>query len=132
MSLKTMAETVLVVGSTGNIGFSAVHAALSAKRNVLAVVRNQNSADKLVKYIGSADGITFTQADVLSDTGVKGVVDQVRAGKLPAFQHVWSSGESPFWFLAVRAQLTAISLQWVASMSSIPSKVSAPRGFVKT
>lgn len=96
MSLKTMAETVLVIGSTGNIGFSAVHAALSAKRNVLAVVRNQSSADKLVKYIGSANGITFTQADVLSETGVKGVVDQVRAGKLPAFQHVWSSGESRF------------------------------------
>jgi NAD(P)-dependent dehydrogenase (short-subunit alcohol dehydrogenase family) len=87
-----MDETVLVVGSTGNIGFSAVHAALSAKRKVLAVVRDQNSADKLVKYIGSNENITFTQADVLSDTGVKSVVDQVRAGKLPAFQHVWSSG----------------------------------------
>jgi NAD(P)-dependent dehydrogenase (short-subunit alcohol dehydrogenase family) len=92
MSLITMAETVLVIGSTGNIGFSAVHAALSAKRKVLAVVRDQNSADKLVKYIGSNENITFTQADVLSDTGVKSVVDQVRAGKLPAFQHVWSSG----------------------------------------
>jgi NAD(P)-dependent dehydrogenase (short-subunit alcohol dehydrogenase family) len=70
-----MDETVLVVGSTGNIGFSAVHAALSAKRKVLAVVRDQNSADKLVKYIGSNENITFTQADVLSDTGVKSVVD---------------------------------------------------------
>ena len=93
MSLKKMAETVLVVGSTGNIGFSAVTAALRAKRNVLAVVRNQDSANKLVKYIGSDKGITFTEANVLSDTGVKSVVDKVKAGKLPAFQHVWSSGK---------------------------------------
>ncbi|KAK4986629.1 hypothetical protein LTR50_005156 [Elasticomyces elasticus] len=91
MSLKTAMETVLVVGATGNIGVSAVTAALRSKRNVLAVVRNQASADKLVKYVGSAEGITFVEADVLSDSGVKGVVDQVRAGKLPRFQHVYSS-----------------------------------------
>ncbi|KAK4888175.1 hypothetical protein LTR27_012904 [Elasticomyces elasticus] len=84
-------ETVLVVGATGNIGVSAVTAALRSQRNVLAIVRNQNSADKLVKHIGSSKGITFTEADVLSDTGVQGVVDQVRAGKLPAFQHVFAS-----------------------------------------
>ncbi|KAK5716509.1 hypothetical protein LTR15_009400 [Elasticomyces elasticus] len=84
-------ETVLVVGATGNIGVSAVTAALRSKRNVLAIVRNQNSANKLVKHIGSSKGITFTEADVLSDAGVQGVVDQVRAGKLPAFQHVFAS-----------------------------------------
>ncbi|KAJ5817869.1 Short-chain dehydrogenase/reductase SDR [Penicillium robsamsonii] len=84
-------ETVLVIGATGNIGVSAVTAALRSKRNVLAVVRNQSSADKLVKYIGSSDRITFVEANVLSDSGVKGVVDQVREGKLPAFQHVFSS-----------------------------------------
>ncbi len=78
-------ETVLVVGATGNIGVSAVTAALHSKRNVLAIVRNQDSADKLVKYIGSSEGITFAEANVLSDSGVKGVVDQVRAGKLPIF-----------------------------------------------
>ncbi|KAJ5729337.1 Short-chain dehydrogenase/reductase SDR [Penicillium malachiteum] len=83
--------TVLVVGATGNIGVSAVTAALRSKHNVLAIVRNQNSADKLVKHIGSSKGITFVEANVLSDKGVKGVVDQVRAGKLPAFQHVFSS-----------------------------------------
>jgi len=87
-------ETVLVIGATGNIGVSAVTAALRSKRNVLAVVRNQNSADKLVKYIGSSEGITFAEANVLSDSGVKGVVDQVRAGKLPPFQHVYSCGWS--------------------------------------
>ncbi|KAF2720656.1 hypothetical protein K431DRAFT_270204 [Polychaeton citri CBS 116435] len=84
-------ETVLVIGATGNIGVSAVIAALRSQRRVLAIVRNQNSADKLIRYVGSADGITFAEADALSDSGVKGVVDQVRAGKLPAFQHVFSS-----------------------------------------
>ncbi|KAF2829821.1 NAD(P)-binding protein [Ophiobolus disseminans] len=83
-------ETVLVVGATGNIGVSAVSAVLRSKRNVLAIVRNQSSADKLVKYIGSSKGITFAEADVSSDTAVKGVVDQVRAGKLPAFHHVYT------------------------------------------
>ena len=89
---KTAMETVLVVGATGNIGVSAVTAALRSNRNVLAIVRNQTSADKLIKYIGSSEGITFAEANVLSDSGVKGVVDQVRAGKLPSFQHVFSSG----------------------------------------
>ncbi|KAL4925734.1 uncharacterized protein BDV17DRAFT_271229 [Aspergillus undulatus] len=83
-------ETVLVIGATGNIGASTVKAALNTKRNVLAIVRSQDSADKLVRHIGSPDGIAFVEADVLSDTGVRGVVDQVRAGKLPAFQHVYS------------------------------------------
>lgn len=85
-------ETVLVVGATGNIGIAAVQGALNSKRNVLAVVRNQNSADKLVKHIGSSEGITFVEANVLSDTGIQGVVSQVRAGKLPDFQHVYSCG----------------------------------------
>lgn len=87
-------ETVLVVGATGNIGVSAVVAALRSKRNVLAIVRNQNSADKLLKHVGSSEGITFVVADVLSDSGVKGVVDRVRAGELPSFQHVYSCGQS--------------------------------------
>jgi len=87
-------ETVLVVGATGNIGVSAVTAALRSGRNVLAVVRNQNSAEKLVKHVGSSKGITFVEADLLSDTGVKGVVERVRAGKLPTFQHVYSSRKS--------------------------------------
>ena len=85
-------ETVLVAGATGNIGVSAVKAALRSKRNVLAIVRNQVSANKLVKHIGSSEGITFAEASVISDTGVKSVVDQVRAGKLPAFQHVFTCG----------------------------------------
>ena len=85
-------QTVLVLGATGNIGVSAIKAALRTQRNVLAIVRNQNSADKLVHHLGSKEGITFVEADVLSDSGVQGVVDQVRAGKLPAFQHVYSCG----------------------------------------
>lgn len=85
-------ETILVVGSTGNIGTSAVCAALRAKRQVLAIVRSQSSADKLVKNVGTDKSIFFAIADVASNTVIKSVVDQVRAGTLPAFQHVWSSG----------------------------------------
>uniref|UniRef100_L7JAR7 Uncharacterized protein n=1 Tax=Pyricularia oryzae (strain P131) TaxID=1143193 RepID=L7JAR7_PYRO1 len=83
-------ETVLIVGSTGNIGIAAAHGALQPGRKVLAVVRSQASADKLIKAVGSADGITTVVADVTSDTGIKGVVDRVRAGELPAFQHVYA------------------------------------------
>jgi short-subunit dehydrogenase len=86
-------ETVLVVGSTGNIGVSAVLGALRSKRNVLAIVRNQASAEKLFKHIGTRDGVTTVEADIMSDTGVQGVVDKVKAGKLPAFQHVYSTGK---------------------------------------
>ncbi|KAK8140246.1 hypothetical protein PG984_000312 [Apiospora sp. TS-2023a] len=83
-------ETVLVVGATGNMGTSAVTAALRSKRQVLAVVRNQKSGEKLLKNLGTSEGVTLVEADVISDTGVKGVVDQVRAGKLPTFQHVFT------------------------------------------
>ncbi|TLD26445.1 hypothetical protein PspLS_04586 [Pyricularia sp. CBS 133598] len=83
-------ETVLIVGSTGNIGIAATHGALQAGRKVLAVVRSQASADKLIKAIGSSDGITTVVADITSDAGIKGVVDRVRAGELPAFQHVYA------------------------------------------
>lgn len=86
-------ETVLIIGATGNIGVAAVMAALRSKRNVLAVVRNQASADKLFQHIGTRDGITTVVADIASDQGVQSVVDQVRDGKLPSFQHVYSAGE---------------------------------------
>lgn len=87
-------ETILVVGASGNIGTSAISAALRSKRNVLAVVRNQASADKVVENVGTPDGITFVHADVASKGGIKRVVEQVRSGELPAFQHVWSSGKA--------------------------------------
>jgi NAD(P)-dependent dehydrogenase (short-subunit alcohol dehydrogenase family) len=90
-----MTETVLVLGATGNIGVAAVKGALNSGRNVLAIVRNQSSADKLVKHVGTSEGITFVEADVTSDSGVKVVVDQVRAGKLPDFQHVYTCGKIP-------------------------------------
>lgn len=89
-----MVERVLVVGATGNIGVAAVKGALRSGRHVLALVRSQASADKLYKHVGSSEGITVVEADVTSDTGVQGVVDQVRAGKLPAFQHVYTCGRS--------------------------------------
>ena len=81
-------ETVLIVGATGNIGVAATLAVLRSKRNVLALVRNQDSAAKLINYIGSDKGITIVEVNVISPDGVQGVVDQVKAGKLPAFQHV--------------------------------------------
>lgn len=91
-----MAERVLVIGATGNIGVSAVKGALRSGRQVLAIVRNQASADKLYKHVGTSEGITVVEADVTSDTGVKSVVDQVKAGKLPAFQHVYTCGQLLF------------------------------------
>ena len=85
-------QTVLVSGATSNIGVAAVKGALQAWRHVLAVVRNRNSADTLIKSVGTTEYITFVEADVTSDSGVKEVVIKVRQGKLPAFQHVYSSG----------------------------------------
>ncbi|EED13656.1 short-chain dehydrogenases/reductase, putative [Talaromyces stipitatus ATCC 10500] len=84
-------ETVLVVGATGNIGVAAILGALRAKRNVLAIVRNQVSADKLFQHVRSKDGITIVEADIMAEEGVQGVVEQVRAGKLPTFQHVYAA-----------------------------------------
>lgn len=87
-----MPEHVLVIGATGNIGISAVKGALNSGRQVLAIVRNQASAEKLFKHVGNSEGIQVIEADVTSDTGIKSVVDQVKAGKLPAFQHVYTCG----------------------------------------
>jgi NAD(P)-dependent dehydrogenase (short-subunit alcohol dehydrogenase family) len=86
-------ETVLVVGSTGNIGVAAIIAALKSGKDVLAIVRNSNSAEKLFKHVGTREGISTVEADVTSDQGVQGVVDQIKAGKLPAFQHVYATGK---------------------------------------
>lgn len=85
-------STILVVGATGNIGVSAITAALRNKYKVLAIVRNQDSEEKLFKHVGTKEGITTTEADVLSETGVQGVVEKVKKGELPAFQHVYSCG----------------------------------------
>lgn len=89
-------ETVLVVGATGNIGVSAVKAALNTGRNVIAVVRNQASTSKLIRHLGTSKGITIAEADVTSPDGVQSVVQRVREGQLPSFQHVYSSGEYAF------------------------------------
>lgn len=86
-------ETVLVLGSTDHSVVSAVMAALRSNRKVLAVVRNRESAENLIIHVGTSEGITFVEADITAETGIKGVVDQVRAGNLPDFQHVYSTGE---------------------------------------
>ena len=91
-------ETVLVVGSSGNIGVSTIIAALRSKRNVLAVVRNRAAQDKVLQHVTYADkslptdNITFVEADPTEENGIEGVIDQVKAGKLPDFQHVYSTG----------------------------------------
>lgn len=90
-------ETVLVVGASGHMGVAAASAALRTGRKVLAVVRSQESAEKLFQHVGTREGITIAEADVLSENGVQGVVDQVKAGKLPEFQHVYSAGEVESW-----------------------------------
>ncbi|RYP28641.1 hypothetical protein DL767_007123 [Monosporascus sp. MG133] len=88
--------TVLVVGATGNIGTSAILAALRSKLHVLAIVRNQASAEKLFGNVGTREGITTVEADIMSDQGVKGIVEKVRKGELPAFQHVYSAAGGLF------------------------------------
>lgn len=85
-------ETVLVVGASGNIGVSVITAALRSQRNVLAIVRNEASADKIFQHVGRKDGITIVKADVTSEDGIQKVVDRVRAGNLAAFQHVYAAG----------------------------------------
>lgn len=92
-------ENVLVIGATGNIGVAAVLGALQSKRHVLAIVRNQASAEKLFKHVGTRNGITTVEADIMSEGGVQTVVDQVRAGKLPSFQHVYSAGKTIMWLI---------------------------------
>ena len=92
-TLTKMPETVLVVGATGTIGISAIIGALRTKRNVLAIVRNSTSADKMFRHVGTREGITTVEANVISEHGVQGVVDKVKSGELPAFQHVYCAGE---------------------------------------
>ena len=85
-------ETVLVIGATGNVGASAILAALNTSRSVIAIVRNDSSADKLYRNVGTREGITTVEADVTSLESLKSVVEKVERGDLPAFQHVYSAG----------------------------------------
>lgn len=85
-------EAVLVVGSTGNIGVSAVIGALRSKKQVLAIVRNKAAGEKLFQHVGTSENIILVEADIISDDGVQKVVQKVKDGKLPAFQHVFTSG----------------------------------------
>jgi short-subunit dehydrogenase len=85
--------TVLIIGATGNIGISAVLAARKLDYHVLAIVRSKESAEKLFAHVGSSGSITTVEADILSDKGVKSVVEKVRQGVLPAFQHVYAAGK---------------------------------------
>ncbi|KAI7545274.1 hypothetical protein KC331_g6313 [Hortaea werneckii] len=84
-------ERVLIVGASGHIGTSAVIGALRSKREVLAVVRSQPSAEKLFSHTGTKEGITVVEADPTSATDLQTVVDRVARGDLPAFQHVYTA-----------------------------------------
>lgn len=87
-------ETVLVVGATGHIGIAAIQGALRSGYNVLAIVRNHESAKKFSEHVGEGrERITIVEANVTSDQGIQAVVDKVRAGVLPVFQHVFASGK---------------------------------------
>ncbi|OKL57312.1 hypothetical protein UA08_07496 [Talaromyces atroroseus] len=121
-------ETVLVVGATGNIGVAAVLGVLRAKRNVLAVVRNQASADKLFQHVKSKDGITIVEADIMAEEGVRGVVDQVRAGKLPAFQHVYAAAGGAYGATLLRDLTTSELRKFMAINfeSNFPYRASIP------
>ncbi|KAM0278362.1 hypothetical protein ACHAQH_005182 [Verticillium albo-atrum] len=91
MSSVTQPQTVLIAGATGHIGISAIQGAPRSGKQVLAIVRSETSAEKIWKHIGNTDQVTTVIADGTSDNGVQTVVDQVRAGDLPAFQHVYSA-----------------------------------------
>ncbi|KAK4071097.1 uncharacterized protein Triagg1_6464 [Trichoderma aggressivum f. europaeum] len=84
-------ETVLVVGASGNIGVSVIIAALRSGRRVLAIVRNNAAEQKIIQHVGTKDGITFVEAQVTDENSVQKVVDRVKAGGLPDFQHVYSA-----------------------------------------
>jgi NAD(P)-dependent dehydrogenase (short-subunit alcohol dehydrogenase family) len=86
-----MAETVLIIGASGNIGVSAIVAAIRTGRNVIAVVRNQAAADKMFQHAGTQKGITAVFADPTKEGAVAGIVERVRKGELPAFHHVFVS-----------------------------------------
>jgi NAD(P)-dependent dehydrogenase (short-subunit alcohol dehydrogenase family) len=92
--MTTTKETVLIVGATGNIGVAASIGALRSGRNVLAVVRNQASAEKLLRHVGTREGITVVEADVTSYASMHSLVERVEEGELPAFQHVYACGPS--------------------------------------
>ncbi|EFQ26197.1 hypothetical protein CGRA01v4_05258 [Colletotrichum graminicola] len=92
-----MVETVLVFGASGNVGVAAIIGALSSNRKVLAIVRNQASAEKIFRYVGNRDNITIVEADITSEDSVRGVIQRVRDGDLPSFQHVWASPGGLAW-----------------------------------
>lgn len=87
--MSTAKETVLVVGATGHIGVAAIIGALKSGRNVLAIVRNQTSAEKMFHHVGTKEGITTVEADISKDDGVEGVVRRCESGELLGFQHVY-------------------------------------------
>jgi hypothetical protein len=71
---------------------SGIIAGLRSERNVLAIVRNKAAGEQIFHHVGMKHAITVAEADVTSGGGVLKVVDRVRSGNLPGFQHVYSAG----------------------------------------
>lgn len=83
------------------MGVSAIIGALRSNLDVLAPVRKESSKEKILHHLDfdkslPKDRITFVTADISSDDGVAGIVEQVESGKLPGFQHVYSGGRYLF------------------------------------
>lgn len=88
------AETILIIGATGNMGTAAITAGLKASYNILALIRSTASKEKLLANLPpnlDTTRITFATTDVTSPTGVREIVDHVKEGQLPPFHHVWAS-----------------------------------------
>ena len=87
-------QTVLVVGATGNIGASASH-----ELYVLVIVRNKASAEKLFKSVGTREGITTVEADIMStrllETSYFGSI-QTAVGQDHSFLSAWPPSKEIF------------------------------------
>jgi NAD(P)-dependent dehydrogenase (short-subunit alcohol dehydrogenase family) len=78
-------QSVLVVGSSGNIGVSVITAALRSGYNALALIRDMSAKEKVLSHVDSqvseaCERITFVEADVTSEDGVSKVVQNGQSG----------------------------------------------------
>jgi putative NADH-flavin reductase len=102
---------VILIATAGNIGVSVIIAALRRGMNVLALVRDKTTAkERILKYLDygetlPTDNIIYVETDVVKDggEGVQGVVEKVKKGELPEFQHVYSTGIATSFILGYHA-----------------------------
>jgi hypothetical protein len=90
----------MLIAIAGNIGVSVIISTLRRGMNVLALVRDKKSAkERILNYLDygeslPTDNIIYVETDVVKDgpEGIQGVVEKVKKGDLPEFQHVYSTG----------------------------------------